>query len=309
VRHNLCKIVTSMEGDIGEQIRVAVRVRPFNAREVARQCKCCVKMEGHQTILHIDECSRSPEDGMRIFNFDNCYWSHDRSHPNYASQEVVFNDLGQLALRSAFVGYNVCLFAYGQTGSGKSFSMVGSEDDRGIVPRVAIKLFQTMEAQKQENIAFEVVTSMVEIYSEKIRDLLNPRSGSKTELKVREHPRKGPYIAGLTAMPAMNYKEIQRHLELGNRCRSIASTHMNDVSSRAHTIFSINFSQTSLEKLESGLTRETKKVSLINMVDLAGSERQSSKQLSTMEYARFKEGVAINKSLSALANCIFALYK
>ncbi|KAJ1486937.1 hypothetical protein T484DRAFT_1889859 [Baffinella frigidus] len=294
--------------DVGDQIRVAVRVRPFNSREAARNCKCCVEMDGGTTILRNDDAARGPDDGKRVFNFDHCYWSHDRSHPNYASQEAVFNDLGRLALRNAFLGYNVCLFAYGQTGSGKSFSMVGNEDDRGIVPRVATELFEKMEAQKQENVAFEVVTSMIEIYSEKIRDLLNPRAG-KTELRVREHPKKGPYIEGLTAMPALSYKEIERQIEVGNRSRSVASTHMNDVSSRAHTIFSIKFSQTSLEKLESGLARETKKVSIINLVDLAGSERQSSKQLTATEQARFKEGVAINKSLSALANCIFALYK
>jgi hypothetical protein len=56
--------------------------------------------------------------------FDNCYWSHDRSHPNYASQDTVFNDIGVAALNNAFSGYNVCVFAYGQTGSGKSYSMV-----------------------------------------------------------------------------------------------------------------------------------------------------------------------------------------
>ena len=270
--------------DLGDQIRVAVRVRPFNAREAARNCKCCVEMDGGTTVLKNDDVARGPDDGKRVFNFDHCYWSHDRSHPNYASQEAVFNDLGKLALRNAFLGYNVCLFAYGQTGSGKSFSMVGNDDDRGIVPRVATELFERMEAQQQENVAFEVVTSMIEIYSEKIRDLLNPRAGKTgQELRVREHPKKGPYIEGLTAMPAMSYKEIERQIEVGNRSRSVASTHMNDVSSRAHTIFSIKFSQTSLEKLESGLTRQTKKVSLINLVDLAGSERQSSKQLTATE--------------------------
>ena len=85
-------------------------------------------------------------------------------------------------------------------------------------------------------------------------------------------------------LTASSYSEIERQLAMGNRNKSVAATHMNDVSSRAHTIFSIKFSQTELEQLsgdESHLARETKKVSHINLVDLAGSERQTSKQLST----------------------------
>ena len=192
--------------------------------------------------------------------------------------------------------------------------MVGSPDDHGIVPRVASELFEYVNSKKDDNIAFEVVTSMIEIYKEQIRDLLTQkqgRQGFSEELKVREHPKTGPYVAGLTALTANSYNEIERQLEMGNRNKSVASTHMNDVSSRAHTIFQIKFSQTQLEHLggETGLARETKKVSHINLVDLAGSERQTSKQLSASEQMRFKEGIAINKSLSALANCIFALYK
>ncbi|EKX40366.1 hypothetical protein GUITHDRAFT_49045, partial [Guillardia theta CCMP2712] len=292
-------------------IRVAIRVRPFNAREAARGCRCCVEMEGNRVVLNNERDRGANEDGKRFFSFDHCYWSHDRSCDNYASQATVYNELGKFALDNAVSGYNVCLFAYGQTGSGKSYSMIGEEDEKGIVPRVVQDLFKYMESQKDENVAFEVVTSMTEIYKEKIFDLLNPSlSGrSNSDLRVREHPKHGPYIEGLTAMTANSYAEIERQLAFGYRARSVASTNMNDASSRAHTIFSIKFCQTSLEQLQTGFARETKKVSHINLVDLAGSERQSSRQLSGVEQARFKEGIAINKSLSALANCIFALYK
>ena len=275
-----------------ESIRVAVRVRPFNAREAARDCKCCVEMSGQKCVL-LGGADRNG-DGRREFTFDHCYWSHDRSSDHFASQEKVFEDLGRFALSNAFSGYNVCLFAYGQTGSGKSYSMVGSQDDQGIVPRVASELFAYINSKKDEHIACEVVTSMTEIYKEQIRDLLtpNPKKGLE-ELKIREHPKTGPYVEGLTALTANSYNEIERQLEMGNRNRSVASTHMNDVSSRAHTIFSIKFCQTQLQHLggESGLARETKKVSQINLVDLAGSERQTSKQLSVSEQMWFKEGI------------------
>ena len=119
------KMASWTDDDVGdsESIRVAVRVRPFNAREAARGCKCCVEMKGQKTTL-LNDADRSGN-GRREFTFDHCYWSHDRSSSDFASQEKVFSDLGRFALNNAFSGYNVCLFAYGQTESGKSYSMVG----------------------------------------------------------------------------------------------------------------------------------------------------------------------------------------
>ena len=175
-----------------ESIRVAVRVRPFSAREAARGCRCCVEMSGQKTTL-VGVADRNG-DGRKDFTFDHCYWSHDRSSSEFASQDKVFSDLGRFALTNAFSGYNVCLFAYGQTGAGKSYSMVGAPDDRGIVPRVASELFEYINSKKDDNIAFEVVTSMIEIYKEQIRDLLTPKQGRAggEELKVEHKHWKPP---------------------------------------------------------------------------------------------------------------------
>lgn len=104
-------------------IKVAVRCRPLNSREKERGATCLIRMEGNQTIITKPAGEGSKPD-TKVFAYDYSYWSYDPRDPNYASQDVVYNDLGQELLEHAFNGYNTCLFAYGQTGAGKSYSMV-----------------------------------------------------------------------------------------------------------------------------------------------------------------------------------------
>lgn len=105
-------------------VKVAVRVRPFNERELALNSKCIIRMEGTKTtVLHTTESQSQPP--VKEFVYDASYWSFSKADPNYASQLTVFNDLGVDTIRNAFEGYNACVCAYGQTGSGKSYSMMG----------------------------------------------------------------------------------------------------------------------------------------------------------------------------------------
>ena len=114
----------------GSNVKVAVRCRPFNAREQQLASPCCLQMSGADTII------TNPINGQeKAFTFDYSYWSHDTNGATYASQQTVFDDLGRDVLENAWAGYNVCLFAYGQTGSGKSYSMVGYGAEEGIVPK------------------------------------------------------------------------------------------------------------------------------------------------------------------------------
>lgn len=140
---------------------------------------------------------------------------------------------------------------------------------------------------------------MLEIYNEKVHDLLNP-SNSKGGLRVRQHPKKGFYADGLKTVPVSKYKDIEQRMEEGTRNRTVAATNMNATSSRAHTIVGVTFTQK--RKNEAG--EETAKTSLINLVDLAGSERADSTGATG---DRLKEGAAINQSLSSLGNVIAAL--
>ncbi|KAI4530843.1 hypothetical protein MG293_018701 [Ovis ammon polii] len=351
------------------KVKVAVRVRPLNRRELELNTKCVVEMEGNQTVLHpppsntkqgesIDWCSllflyhkstdvcdtgagvsfseklpffpstydvqcsdrysvnacrfnrvtwtlmfSSPSGRKppKVFAFDYCFWSMDESNTTkYAGQEVVFKCLGEGILEKAFQGYNACIFAYGQTGSGKSFSMMGNAEQRGLIPRLCCALFQRISLEQNESQTFKVEVSYMEIYNEKVRDLLDPK-GSRQSLKVREHKVLGPYVDGLSQLAVTSFEDIESLMSEGNKSRTVAATNMNEESSRSHAVFNIVITQT-LYDLQSGNSGE--KVSKVSLVDLAGSERVSKTGAAG---ERLKEGSNINKSLTTLGLVISSL--
>ncbi|KPP79367.1 kinesin-like protein KIF13A-like, partial [Scleropages formosus] len=238
---------------------------------------------------------------VRVFAFDYCFWSMDESNiTKYAGQEVVFKCLGEGILDNAFQGYNACIFAYGQTGSGKSFSMMGSGDQPGLIPRLCCSLFERVSKHGSDTLSFKVEVSYMEIYNEKVRDLLDPK-GSRQSLKVREHKVLGPYVDGLSQLAVTNFEDIESLMSEGNKSRTVAATNMNEESSRSHAVFNIIVTQT-LYDLQSGNSGE--KVSKVSLVDLAGSERVSKTGAAG---ERLKEGSNINKSLTTLGCVISAL--
>ena len=295
-------------------VKVAIRVRPFNARERQEGVVLCVEMQGNMTRLF------NKSDGFqRDFFFDYCYWSHDgyqedantgqlkkdRPGSKYADQDQVFQDLGVGVLNNAWDGYHTCLFAYGQTGSGKSYSMVGYNNNKGIIPLACEEIFKRVREADNPHAKYDVKVSMLEIYNEKIQDLLQPpASRTKEGLRVREHPALGVYVEGISKLVVHSYEEISAALEIGNQHRTIAATQMNATSSRAHTVLTISFTQT-FNDPSTGQPLN-RKSSDINLVDLAGSER-ASKTGATGE--RLQEGSNINLSLSTLGRVITALAK
>uniref|UniRef100_A0A8C4Z7F5 Kinesin family member 13A n=1 Tax=Gadus morhua TaxID=8049 RepID=A0A8C4Z7F5_GADMO len=220
--------------------------------------------------------------------------------PKYSGQEVVFKCLGEGILDNAFQGYNACIFAYGQTGSGKSFSMMGNGDQPGLIPRLCGALFERVHRDECEAHSFKLEVSFMEIYNEKVRDLLDPK-GSRLSLKVREHKVLGPYVDGLSQLAVTSFEDIEVLMSEGNKSRTVAATNMNEESSRSHAVFSIVVTQT-LYDLGSGNSGE--KVSKISLVDLAGSERVSKTGAAG---ERLKEGSNINRSLTTLGCVISAL--
>uniref|UniRef100_A0A8B9ISU1 Kinesin family member 13A n=1 Tax=Amazona collaria TaxID=241587 RepID=A0A8B9ISU1_9PSIT len=292
------------------KVKVAVRVRPMNRRELDLNTKCIVEMEGNQTVLHpppsnTKQGERVPNLSLymlrQVFAFDHCFWSMDESNTTkYAGQEVVFKCLGEGILEKAFQGYNACIFAYGQTGSGKSFSMMGNAEQLGLIPRLCCALFQRISVEENEFHTFKVEVSYMEIYNEKVRDLLDPK-GSRQSLKVREHKVLGPYVDGLSQLAVTNFEDIESLMSEGNKSRTVAATNMNEESSRSHAVFNIIVTQT-LFDLHSGNSGE--KVSKVSLVDLAGSERVSKTGAAG---ERLKEGSNINKSLSTLGLVISSL--
>ncbi|KNE59194.1 hypothetical protein AMAG_18121 [Allomyces macrogynus ATCC 38327] len=124
---------------------------------------------------------------------------------------------------------------------------------------------------------------------------------NKAKLRVREHPMLGPYVEDLTKMIVTSSDGVLRLIDTGNQLRTVASTQMNDVSSRSHAVFQIILTQ---KKYDEETNMSTERVSRISFVDLAGSERANSTGASGQ---RLKEGANINKSLSALGKVISAL--
>ncbi|XP_028977421.2 kinesin-like protein KIF1A isoform X21 [Esox lucius] len=284
----------------GASVKVAVRVRPFNSREMAKDSKCIIQMSGNTTtILN----PKQPKEN-KSFNFDYSYWSHTSpKDPNFAGQQQVYRDIGEEMLLHAFEGYNVCIFAYGQTGSGKSYTMMGKQDvpdQQGIIPLMCEDLFTKFNDSNNDNSkSYSVEVSYMEIYCERVRDLLNPKN--KGNLRVREHPLMGPYVEDLSKLAVTSYNDIQDLMDSGNKARTVAATNMNETSSRSHAVFNIIFTQ---KRHDSETDNTSEKVSKISLVDLAGSERADS---TGAKGTRLKEGANINKSLTTLGKVISAL--
>ncbi|XP_056228635.1 kinesin-like protein KIF16B isoform X2 [Seriola aureovittata] len=286
-------------------VRVAVRVRPMNRREKDLTAKSIIKMEGTKTSitnLKIPDgvAGDTTRDRTKTFTYDFSYDSTDCKSSAFVSQERVFRDLGTDVLKAAFEGYNACVFAYGQTGSGKSYTMMGNPGDAGLIPRICEGLFSRIsDATRWDVASFRTEVSYLEIYNERVRDLLRRKSTQTYNLRVREHPKDGPYVEDLSKHLVQNYSDVEELMEAGNINRTTASTGMNDVSSRSHAIFTINFTQA---KFDAEMPSET--VSKIHLVDLAGSERADATGATGV---RLKEGGNINKSLVTLGNVISAL--
>ncbi|RMZ95929.1 kinesin KIF13A [Brachionus plicatilis] len=310
-----------------DKIKVAIRLRPFNKREIALGAKNSVAINDNQVTLR--NCSTKEKSSPKSFTFDACFDSSSEDKPNYSTQQKIYEVLGKEILESSMAGYNGCIFAYGQTGSGKSFTMMGTENNKGLIPRLCEDIFNEINEKTTSNHSFKVEVSYIEIYNEKVRDLLDP-SGSKLNLKVREHQLLGPYVDGLSHLAVSSYPDIISILNEGNKSRTVAATNMNAESSRSHAVFCIKVSQTivdeqsqvthslivsksttivfilfvSVIKIEGNSSISGEKVSRISLVDLAGSEKVSK---TGVEGDRLREGCNINKSLHTLGQVISAL--
>lgn len=209
-------------------------------------------------------------------------------------------DIFEFSIRSTvsdvLAGYNGTVFAYGQTGAGKSYTMMGDMEDvqnKGIIPRIVEQLFAAFQNAPQ-HMEFTVKVGYMEIYMERIRDLLNPQ---KDNLAIHEDKMHGVYVKDLTEAYANSADEVYAYLQIGQRSRATAATNMNQESSRSHSVFVITISQ-------KDTITGTQKSGVLYLVDLAGSEKVGKTGASgqTLEEAK-----KINKSLSALGMVINSL--
>lgn len=292
-------------------IKVVVRVRPFVKREKESGADNLISMDEQSTTIKPPSGAaanaRNPTE-PRTFTFDRSFDSHDPKSPRFAAQDTVYSEIGAEMLQHNFEGYNSCIFAYGQTGSGKSYTMMGSPNDLGLIPRTCEELFKRIEEMASADVSVTVRVSYLEIYNERVQDLLKPKrtsgpgnTNANSGLRLREARDTGPYVEGLSDFPVESYKDVRKYLELGNGNRVTAATKMNDASSRSHAVFTLEVKQV-VYNPEHDTTEE--KTSRIRLVDLAGSERATATG-NTGQMLR--EGGQINKSLTTLGRVISVL--
>ncbi|XP_034003800.1 kinesin-like protein KIF14 [Trematomus bernacchii] len=184
--------------------------------------------------------------------------------------------------------------------------MMGFGEEEGVIPRFCQELFSRLASMENEEVKCHVEMSLLEVYNEKIHDLLVTREQTnqrRMPLRAREHPVNGPYVADLSANIVSSYNDVQGWLALGNKQRATAATEMNDKSSRSHSVLTLVMTQTQTEFVE-GEEHDHSITSRINLVDLAGSARCNSPKTSG---DRLREGASINKSLLTLGKVISAL--
>ncbi|KAF9436472.1 hypothetical protein BGZ76_003903 [Entomortierella beljakovae] len=270
---------------MSNNIKVVCRFRPQNSLEIR---------EGGQPVVNFDDNGQSVKVESKeypgAFTFDRVFhWE--------TKQKDVFDYSISSIVDDVINGYNGTVFAYGQTGSGKTFTMMGpsidDEESKGIIPRIVDQIFASIIASPS-TMEYTVKVSYMEIYMEKIRDLLNPVNDN---LPIHEEKNRGVYVKGLFEVYVSAISEIHEVMRRGGNNRMVAYTNMNAESSRSHSIFVVTISQ---KNMVDGSVKSGK----LYLVDLAGSEKVGKTGASgqTLEEAK-----KINKSLSALGMVINSL--
>ncbi|XXG83520.1 hypothetical protein AAC387_Pa10g1255 [Persea americana] len=281
-RKRLYNEVIELKGNI----RVFCRCRPLSADEMGKGSSSLFDFDPSQeTELQII-CSDSSK---KQFKFDHVFGPQD-------NQEAVFAQTSPI-VTSVLDGFNVCIFAYGQTGTGKTFTMEGNPENRGVNYRTLEELFR-ISKERESTMRYELFVSMLEVYNEKIRDLLVESSQQPTKkLEIKQVAEGTQEVPGLVEAQVFSTDEVWELLKAGSQSRAVGSTNANQLSSRSHCLLRVTVRG-------EGLVDGQRSKSHLWLVDLAGSERVGKIDI---EGERLKESQSINKSLSALGDVISAL--
>ncbi|KAM6563992.1 hypothetical protein CsatB_023990 [Cannabis sativa] len=265
-------------------IRVFCRCRPLNKGELAAGCTTVVDFDAAKDgCLGISSTAAS----KKSFKFDKVYTPKD-------NQDDVFADASPMVI-SVLDGYNVCIFAYGQTGTGKTFTMEGTEQNRGVNYRTLEQLFQ-ISKERSELFTYDISVSVLEVYNEQIRDLLATSPTSK-KLEIKQASEGSHHVPGIVEAKVTNIDQVWTVLQAGSNARAVGSNNVNEHSSRSHCLLCI---MVRAKNLMNGECTKSK----LWLVDLAGSERLAK---TDAQGERLKEAQNINRSLSALGDVISAL--
>ncbi|XP_071699078.1 kinesin-like protein KIN-14S [Rutidosis leptorrhynchoides] len=267
-------------------IRVYCRCRPLNSDEIAKGCTSVVDFD---SALDNELKIIGADSSKKQFKFDHIFRPED-------NQDAVFTQTSPLVV-SVLDGFNVCIFAYGQTGTGKTFTMEGTAENRGVNYRTLEELFRVSE-ERSDIMKYQLFVSMLEVYNEKIKDLLvDDADQHAKKLEIKQSAEGTQEVPGLSEVPVNKTDEVWELLKTGSRVRSVGSTNANELSSRSHCLLRVTV-------LGENLVNGHRTRSHLWLVDLAGSERVGKTEV---EGERLKESQFINKSLSALGDVISAL--
>mmetsp|Transcript_33302 Transcript_33302/g.62198 ORF Transcript_33302/g.62198 Transcript_33302/m.62198 type:complete len:286 (-) Transcript_33302:2-859(-) len=275
-----------------EAICVGVRLRPFVAYESGQ--KQCLTIKGNVVCATAEVSGREHKE----FAVDEAMDSMDPSSPSYVSQEKCYMLMAHRMVGHVLQGYNTCLFCYGQTGTGKTTTIMGKVEpvaEQGLLLRLLSDIFEEAQRLQRQGSATLLKVQMLEVYNEKVKDLLLPHGNNqKNHPDVHVHPKLGVYLKGVTEEAVESFEHCVRLVEYGNTMKTVAATAMNAKSSRAHTVFKL-----ALEKR--GGEDHLAVMSEVFFVDLAGRENEKTTKVTG---ERLVELTFINRSLMWLPPCI-----
>eukprot|EP00927_Polykrikos_kofoidii_P034247 TRINITY_DN29080_c0_g1_i1.p1 TRINITY_DN29080_c0_g1~~TRINITY_DN29080_c0_g1_i1.p1 ORF type:complete len:1778 (+),score=310.46 TRINITY_DN29080_c0_g1_i1:103-5436(+) len=300
--------LTSPEVDASEQgntIKVCVRVRPFSPAEIERDEQASVSKLSEDTLEYPSiKAPRGVGDRHSATQCGMVRATYDWVMGSEAQQVDIFDKLGRGVVQSLSDGFHGCVLAYGMTGCGKSHTIFGGRDEaRGLLPRLAEGLFDEVRRGGSSDNTLEV--SFLEIYNEKVRDLLTthqPGDDSNASLQVRHHPRLGAFVEGLTHNLASSVEDVVRLLDYGHKIRIVGATNANVASSRSHAIVTLSLKMHF--RGGAGVPGGSTRRSHLHVVDLVGCERLT---MVGDNESRQKESKQINRSLTALNHMISRL--
>ena len=281
-------------------LSVAVRCRTVLPHD--RDQRICVRTVGDREIECLDPEHLHTELREKHGRHDYLKENHNRARAYTfdavfgpaAKNASLFEHLAEPLIPKVLDGKHATCFAYGQTGSGKTHTMLGRQGEAGVVESA----LQSLLKKTGQATDTSVTVSFVEVYNEKIRDLLNSRD---IALDLREDPYRGPCIAGNREVAASTAEEVMKLVWEGNSRRTEETTAANPVSSRSHAVLQLHV-ETVFRRGAGGAMK--KRFARLSLIDLAGSERAAN---TGNRGDRLREGAMINRSLLALANCITAL--
>ena len=339
-------------------VKVAIRVRPFTVAEVQSGARRIISFNGNKLVIVNPNAFDADPDTIaavaaavhckewaQVFRFNHCLWSYDPddAEDEYVNQEGVYRTIGSEIVENALNGISASCFSYGHTSTGKTYAMFGTIDPAllsstngnssfitsasslsencGIIPRVFSDIIEGLKRKDDSCKDTKISMSFIEIYNEKIRDLLAPTKGSSDqELRVREHPVIGPYVEGLTKVPIESSQQALQLIYAAHSKRETASTTYNHQSSRSHAVVTLEltpldfdsqaFRSYSPTKSRSSIGSSSKEkfkdfesnIVRVQMVDLAGSEkdningfkgRREDEELETLSTSKKVQGVSL----------------